>query len=101
MERQGKILSYYDTRPSVWQSLQAQEVFSCAVMHYMENRDMSRSIIIKCALTKVWEAARSYQIAKDGGGTNSEIIDRYFQIAQRQGIILTNTSAKGVPNTDS
>lgn len=101
MDHQEMAFSSNNLHPSVWECLQAQEVFSCAVMHYMENRDMSRSIIIKCALTKVWEAARSYQIAKDGGGTNSEIIDRYFQIAQRQGIILTNTSAKGVPNTDS
>ena len=61
--------------PSVWECLQAKEVFSRAVMHYMGSRDMSRKLIIECALAKVWEAGRAYQIAKDGGGTNSETRD--------------------------
>lgn len=75
MNHQEKAHLPNDLSPSVWECLQAKEVFSRAVMHYIRGRDMSRKLIIECALAKVWEAGRAYQIAKDGGGTNSETRD--------------------------
>lgn len=75
MNHQEKTHLPNDLSPSVWECLQAKEVFSRAVMHYIGRRDMSRNLIIECALAKVWEAGRAYQITKDGGGTNSETRD--------------------------
>lgn len=49
--------------PSVWECLQAEQVFSDTVRWYLPCRDMARAIIIRSALAAVWSAGRCYQEA--------------------------------------
>lgn len=60
--------------PSVWECLQAEQVFSDTVRWYLPCRDMSRAVILRSALAAVWSAGRNYQAALSQGDGPAAVI---------------------------
>ena len=82
--------------PSVWECVQAKEVFFEAAQHYAPCNDMSKACIVQNALAEVWRAGRLYQMAKEQSRSTSETIGAFRRLREVYGQLAVRNSKTGV-----